>query len=113
MRLQPLIGDAAFEVAQDLPLPRPEPRPVRVEVERVRVQMRLHVARQTRVGVDPPGTADPVFAVEDGEVVKTCPAQQDPESDTTGPGADDADPHWILRHCPPSMTSSEPVMNDA
>src|SRR6202000_477408 len=111
--LQPLLGNASLEVVQNLPLPGPQPRPVRVQVERIGIQMRLDVARQPRVGVDPPGPTDAVFPTEVGEVMKPGPYQQNSQRDPARPGADDADLHWIFRHWPPSMTSSEPVMNDA
>src|ERR1035441_4836598 len=79
--------------------------------------MRLDVTRQPRIGVDPPRSADAVFPIEDGEVMKAISRQQSPQRDAPGAGADDADQkrlrHWIFRHCPPSTTSSEPVMNDA
>src|SRR3984957_7773813 len=75
--------------------------------------MRLDVPPQPRVGVDSPGPADTVFPIEDGEVMKPGPRQQNSQRDTTRAGADDADPHWIFRHWPPSMTSSEPGMNEA
>ena len=81
---------ALFEVLQDLLLPGPQSRPARVEVERVRVQMRFHVARQTRIGVDPPGAADAVFAVEDGEVREPGFAQEDPQRQAARSGADDS-----------------------
>src|ERR1700758_5026015 len=79
--------------------------------------MRLDVTGQTRIRVDPPRAADSVFPVEDGEVPKARTCQQYSQRDATGPGTDDPNRHtglhWILRHWPPSMTSSDPVMNDA
>src|SRR5277367_6610804 len=111
--LQALRGNASLEVLQDLPLSGPQPRPVWVQVERIGIQMRLDVTRQPWVGIDPPGPADAVFAIENREVMKPGPHQQNSQRDTARSGADDADLHWILRHWPPSMTSSEPVMNDA
>src|SRR4029077_6679006 len=109
---------AAFEILQDLGLRRPHPRPVRVEVERVRIQVRLHVAGQSLVGVDPPRAADAVLAVEDGEVGEAGPPQEASQRQPTWTGADDSDRQSLVaqpicRHWPPSTTSSEPVMNDA
>src|ERR1700739_2987332 len=74
--------------------------------------MRLDVTGQTRIRVDPPRAADSVFPVEDGEVPKARTCQQYSQRDATGTGTDNADCQ-IFRHCPPSTTSSDPVMNDA
>src|ERR1700744_6633054 len=91
MGSQALLVDAALEVLQDLRLRRPQPRPVRVQIERIRIQVRLYVARQPRIGVDPPRSADAVFPVEDGEVPKARSRQQYPQRDAAGAGADNAD----------------------
>ena len=111
---------AALEVLQDLRLAGPQARPVGIQVERVGVQMRLHIAGQARVGVDPPGAADAVLAVEDREVAKAVLPQEDSQRQPTRACADDSHReslrhlvHPICRDCPPSTTSSDPVMNDA
>ncbi len=53
--------------------------------------MRLHVAGQPRIGVDPPRSTDPVFAVEDGEIVETRLFQKDSERQAARTGTDDPD----------------------
>src|SRR5689334_5850449 len=115
IRRELVAARTLLEVLQDLGLPGPHPRPVRVEVKRVGVQMRLHIAGQTRIRIDPPGAADSVFPVEDGEVAKAGLAQEDTQRQPARTRADDADRRAqpIRRHCPPSTTSSAPVMNDA
>ncbi len=55
--------------------------------------MRLDVAGQPRIGVDPPRATDAVFPVEDGEVSKAGSRQQDSQCDTARASTDDADFH--------------------
>ena len=47
--------------------------------------MRLDVTRQPRIGVDPPGSPDVVFPVEDGEAAKAGSRQQYSQSQLPGP----------------------------
>ena len=88
---------AAFEVLQDLRLAGPQARPVGIEVERIGIQMRLHIAGQTGIGVDPPGAADAVLAVEDREVTKAVLPQENPQRQPTRARADDSH-RESLRH---------------
>src|ERR1700712_642524 len=87
--------------------------------------MGFDVARQARIRVDAPCSANPVLAIEDGEVAEPRLLEKDSERQTAWPCADDSHGrafvipfgshrrHPIRSDCPPSMTSSAPVMKDA
>ena len=67
--LQAVLAPAAFQVTLDFWLLGKHARPVGVLLERKRIQMRLHVTAATRVVVDPPGTADAGFFLEQQKVM--------------------------------------------
>ena len=88
---QPELVDGLFEVLLELRLPRVCARPL-MGLEREAVELRGHVDFGTRVGVVPPGAADPERRLVDREGMDAGPLQLHPGRDAAEPGADNCDP---------------------